>query len=193
MEGRYTRTAIVLHWLIACGVLTQFFLGWWMQTLPDKTGVQAWWFNLHKSIGLTVFMVVIVLLAWRWRHPPPPLPPFMPAWQRYSAKIVHWGIYACLIIMPIAGYMGSSFTRFPIRYWGIALPNFWGWPSPDLKALCSLVHLCAAITFMTLVAIHVLAALYHASRRDGVFQRMWSWTRGARGPLAGIAGDSVRT
>src|SRR6185503_8974195 len=106
MEGRYTRTAIVLHWLIACGVLTQFFLGWWMQTLPDKTGVQAWWFNLHKSIGLTVFMVVIVLLVWRWRHPPPPLPAFMPTWQRYSARIVHWGIYACLIIMPIAGYMG---------------------------------------------------------------------------------------
>src|SRR3954470_10990817 len=129
----YPRGVVVLHWIVGLGVLTQFGLGWWMQTLPDKTGVQAWWFNLHKSIGLTVFLLVIAALAWRLRHRPPALPAPMPAWQRRSAKLAHFGMYACLIIMPLAGYMGSSFTRFPIRYWGYALPNFWGWESPLLK------------------------------------------------------------
>src|SRR4051812_48799146 len=112
LPAHHTRTATVLHWLIALGVLTQFFLGWWMRTLPDKTGVQAYWFNLHKSIGLTVFMLVVALTAWRPPHPPVPLPATMPLWQRRSARTAHILIYACLLIMPVTGYMGSSFTRF---------------------------------------------------------------------------------
>jgi cytochrome b561 len=175
-EKRYTRTAVVLHWLIALGVLTQFGLGWWMRSLPDKTGVQAYWFNLHKSIGLTVFMLVVVMIAWRIVHPAPALPLSMEPWKRRAARIAHRALYACLLIMPITGYMGSSFTRFPIRYWGTALPNFWGWESPALKALMSQIHLITVIVFMTLVAVHVAAALLHLASRDGVFRRMWSWS-----------------
>ncbi|MFM9972431.1 MAG: cytochrome b [Burkholderiales bacterium] len=172
----YTRTAMILHWLLALGVLTQFCLGWWMRSLPDKTGVQAYWFNLHKSIGLTVFVLAVVMLIWRIKHPPPTLPDFMPAWQRWSAKACHHGLYVCILIMPISGYMGSSFTRFPIRYFGVALPNFWGWESPELKALCSLIHLCTVWVFMSLVALHIGAALMHLFiSRDRVFQRMWRW------------------
>ena len=91
--------------------------------------------------------------------------------------------------MPVTGYMGSSFTRFPIKYWGMALPNFWGWESPELKALCSLIHFSTVIVFMTLVAIHIAAALLHrVVNRDQVFRRMWSWAR-----TAGREGDSART
>ncbi len=175
-SSTYTRTAIILHWLLALGVLTQFSLGWWMRTLPDKTGAQAYWFNLHKSIGLTVFMLLVVVLIWRIRNPPPPLPDFMPAWQRWSAKACHYGLFLCLLIMPISGYMGSSFTRFPIRYFGMVLPNFWGWESVELKALSSLVHFCTVLVFMSLVAVHIAAAIMHlALKRDQVFRRMWSW------------------
>lgn len=174
----YTRTAIILHWLVALGVLTQFCLGWWMRTLPDKTGVQAYWFNLHKSIGLTVFMLVLLLLLWRLLNPPPPLPQTMPWWQRWAAKACHRGLLLCVMVMPIAGYMGSSFTRFPIKYWGMSLPNFWGWASPELKALCSLIHFYTVIVFMTLVAIHIAAALLHlVVNRDQLFRRMWTWRR----------------
>ncbi len=174
----YTHTAMGLHWLLAFGVLEQFCLGWWMRSLPDKTGEQAWWFNLHKSFGLTIFMLALVLLVWRLRHPPPPLLETMPLWQRWSAKACHNGMYLCVMVMPISGYMGSSFTRFPIRYFGMPLPNFWGWESPELKALCSLLHLCTVIVFMVLVAIHIGAALMHLFvNRDRVFQRMWNWRR----------------
>ena len=67
----HSRPAIVLHWLVATGVLIQFGLGWWMRTLPDKTGVQAYWFNLHKSVGLSVFALALAMLIWRLRPPPP--------------------------------------------------------------------------------------------------------------------------
>ena len=174
----YTRTAVLLHWLLALGVLMQFGLGWWMRTLPDKTGVQAYWFNLHKSLGLTVFLIAALLLVWRCIHRPPPLPDTMPMWQRRAAKACHYGLYICVLIMPITGYMGSSFTRFPIRFWGMTLPNFWGWESAELKALCSLVHLSTVMVFMALAGIHIAAALFHLmNKHDPVFRRMWSWKR----------------
>lgn len=172
IRTRHARGVIVLHWIVAVGVLVQFGLGSWMRTLPDKTGVQASWFNLHKSIGLTVFLFVVLLILVRLRQPAPALPPSLPLWQRRSARVVHGLLYACVLIMPITGYMGSSFTRFPIRYFGYALPNYWGWESAELKALCSLVHLSTVVLFMALVALHIVAALWHLARRDGVFQRM---------------------
>ena len=180
IQAAYTRVATVLHWLVALGVLTQFGLGWWMRSLPDKTGEQAYWFNLHKSIGLTVLMLVLLMLAWRLMNPPPALPASMPAWQRLAAKACHYGLYLCVLVMPITGYMGSSFTRFPIKYWGMPLPNFWGWESPELKALCSVIHFYTVIVFMALVAIHILAALKHlVVDRDRLFRRMWSWRGGS--------------
>lgn len=173
---RYTRTAMILHWLLALGVLVQFGLGWWMRTLPDKTGVQAYWFNLHKSVGLSVFALALAMLIWRLRHPPPELPATIPRWQKLSAKACHYGLYICLLVMPLSGYMGSSFTRFPIRFFGVVLPNFWGWESPELKALCSLVHLSTVIVFMALVAVHAGAAFMHLLVcRDQVFRQIWFW------------------
>ena len=51
----YTRTAIVLHWLIAACVFCQITLGLWMITIPKSPpGMRAVWFNVHKSIGITL-------------------------------------------------------------------------------------------------------------------------------------------
>src|SRR5262245_6741615 len=49
---RYTKTAVVLHWLIAALVIAEFIHGWWMQEIPKQPpGLRADQFNLHKSIG----------------------------------------------------------------------------------------------------------------------------------------------
>ena len=172
--GRYSRGAIALHWLIALGVFTQFALGWWMRDIPnDPPGVQAYWYNVHKSIGLTLFLFILARLAWRLTHRAPPLPGSVPAWQRRAAAASHRGLYLCMLIMPLTGYLGSSFTKYPIKYWGMTLPR-WGWDAPALKEICSTAHYVTVWIFMTLVAIHILAALNHLLiARDGVFQRMW--------------------
>jgi len=172
--ARYTSTAKVLHWLVAVAVLPQMALGVWMLQIPD--GQQVKWFNLHKSIGITLGVIVLLRLAWRLAHPPPPLPETIPAWQRTTAKLVHASLYVCMIVIPLSGYLGSSFTRYPVRYFGYALPR-WGWESPALKELCSQVHLAAVIVFSALITIHVGKVLKHLLvDRDGIFQRM-GWAR----------------
>jgi cytochrome b561 len=170
----YTRTAVILHWLIGVCVIAQITLGLWMITIPKTpVGVRAGWFNVHKSIGITLAVLILARLAWRLLHRPPPLPASMPKWERIAAKANHMLLYVCMIVMPVSGYLGSSFTKYPILYFGIKLPQ-WGWDSPALKDLCSQVHLTTVIIFITLIAIHIAAALKHwLVDRDGVVQRMW--------------------
>ncbi len=170
---RYDQIAMALHWIIAFGVLAQIALGLWMIDIPKQPpGVRAYWFNLHKSIGMTLGVLIVLRLWWRLAHRPPPLPATMPRWQVKAAGASHALLYACMITMPLAGYLGSIFSGYPIKYFGMTLPG-WGWKAEDLKEFFSSVHLIAAILFMSLIKLHVLAALKHLLYdRDGVFHRM---------------------
>jgi cytochrome b561 len=169
---RYDGVAVTLHWVIAAGVLAQIALGLWMIEIPKQpVGVRAHWFNLHKSIGLTLALLIIARLAWRLTHRPPPLPRSLPAWQRLAAQANHRLLYFCMIVMPLSGYVGSTFSGYPIRYFGMVLPG-WGWKDDTLKELASLAHGSAAWLFVALIAVHVAAALRHLLTRDGIFARM---------------------
>jgi len=171
---RYTGIAIALHWLIGVAVFAQISLGLWMIGIPKSPpGIRAYWFNVHKSIGMTIGLLVLVRLAWRLAHRPPVLPMTLRAWQRAAAKASHYGLYVCMLVMPLSGYLGSSFTKYPIKYFGLTLPH-WGWDAPHLKDLTSEIHLVTVCVFITLIALHVAAALKHRFvDRDGVFERMF--------------------
>jgi cytochrome b561 len=180
MQGRYGRVAMALHWTIALLALFQIGLGWWMVDLPKSPpGVRAGWFNVHKSIGITIGLLMLARLGWRLGHAPPPLPTSLPRWQARAARLSHGLLYAALIAQPLVGYLGSSFTRYPIKYFGVTLPH-WGWEAPALKQLCSNVHFALACLITGLVALHIAAALRHLFKGDGVIQRMWPHARPAR-------------
>ena len=181
--ARYDGVAIGLHWIIALLALAQLALGWWMIDLPKSPpGLRAGWFNLHKSIGLTTGLLMLVRLGWRFSHRPPLLPASLPRWQAQAAQANHLLLYACLIALPLSGYLGSSFTRYPIKYFGVTLPH-WGWDVPVLKEICSGVHFGAVCVLLAVLALHVAAALKHLLvERDGVFDRMWPRRAPAAGP-----------
>jgi cytochrome b561 len=169
---RYTWTAIALHWLIAVAVIVQFKWGWWMQDIPKlPPGPRVDAYNLHKSVGLTILALMVMRLLWRWRHPAPALPQ-MPDWQRRLAHANHWVLYAALFVMPVAGYLGSVFSGYPVKYFGMTLPA-WGPKDESLKNLCSTVHLVTSFVLFLAVVLHVAAALKHALiDRDGLLSRM---------------------
>jgi cytochrome b561 len=169
--GRYTRFAVALHWLLALALFAQLALGWWMLELPKSPpGLRAGWFNLHKSIGLTIVMVVLLGLRWRAAHPPPRHAK-LPEWQLRAARLNHAAIYICMLLIPLSGYLGSTFTRYPVRYFGVVLPD-WNRDWPAAKELMSSVHAAAVWLFMALLAVHIAAALWHWFKRDEVCARM---------------------
>jgi cytochrome b561 len=168
---RYGRVAVVLHWLLAVALFGQLALGWWMIGLPKAPpGLRAGWFNVHKSIGLTIAAVVLVRLAWRFTHRIA-VPDFLPLWQQRAARVNHALLYVLMLMIPLSGYLGSAFSGYPVRYFGVVLPT-WAAAWPDGKTFMSWTHLTCISLFMALVLLHVSAALWHWARRDGVAARM---------------------
>ena len=178
--GAYTRVAVLLHWIVAALVLAQASWGWWMQGIAKQPpGVRADAFNLHKSVGLVILALMLVRLAWRLTHPPPPLDG-LPRWQAVAARATHRLFYAALLVMPLSGYLGSVFSGYPVRWFGVRLPA-WGWSDPAIKDLMSGIHLATSLVLVAAIVLHVGAALRHALAHDGMMRRM-AWPRAA--PLA---------
>lgn len=166
----YTSTAVVLHWLLVAVVFVQIGLGWYMTDLPLGP-VRSAPFALHKSLGLTAALLIALRIVWRLTHPAPPLPAWLPAWQARAAHINHALLYACMIVMPVAGYVSAEFYKYPTRFWGYRLPR-WGWENETLNAVFSGIHQYTSYLFVALIAIHVVAAVTHLRRRDGIFSRI---------------------
>ena len=149
---RYDGTSIILHWLTALLIFALFGLGWYMTDLPKGSEARTYFFALHKSIGLTAACVVLVRLTWRLRHPAPRLPDSLRAWQRTLAGAAHSLLYALLVAQPLSGYLSSSFTKYPTRWWGIPLPQ-WGWQDADLNTLFTDIHFACSIALLSLIAL----------------------------------------
>lgn len=169
---KYTRTAMALHWLIAAAVLFMIGLGFWMGDIPRGTPERTFWFNLHKSIGVTIAIVVLFRLWWRAKHPPPPLPASVPGWQVQASRISHALLYLCLIMMPLSGFIASQFTKYGVTYFGLFKIPPLAWENKDLYELFQGIHGVTATVLCVVVIVHILAALKHLIARDGVFRRM---------------------
>ncbi len=171
-SGSYTRGAVVLHWLVAALLLAQIGFGWFLTTIPRGTPMRSIDVNFHKSTGLTIAALILVRIIWRLSHSPPPLPPFMPAWERAAARANHIALYAVMLIMPLSGYVASNFSKYGIKFYNAVKLPPWGVNAPHVYAAFNSIHVFASYVFVAIIALHVLAAIRHAVRRDGVFSRM---------------------
>lgn len=169
---RYSWQAMALHWAIALLIIGMLWLGFSLEDIPRNTPARAFYVNLHKSFGILTLVLVLIRFGWRATHKPPPLPSHMPRWESAAAIWSHRLLYACMLLQPLSGYLGSSFNRFGIKFFGIPLPN-WGWEDKALRTIFNEIHGVVAVLLLVLIAVHVLAALKHLFLdRDQVFQRM---------------------
>jgi cytochrome b561 len=169
---RYPLAGVILHWVVAAGVLVLLATGAYMVGLSKNTDPRAFFFNLHKSIGILTGGFIVALLAWRSRSRIPGLPATMPRWERQAAALNHVLFYLLLIAVSVAGYLTSSFSKYGPKLFGIALPH-WGWDDAVLRGHFADWHRWGAWVFAMLILVHMLAAFKHlAVDRDEVFQRM---------------------
>ena len=170
---RYDKVAVALHWLVAIGVFVMIGLGWYMTDIPKGTPDRAFFYNLHKSIGVTLAIVVLVRVVWRWTHEPPPLPQGTPGWVVNASKLSHGLLYALLVLMPVAGFTASNFTKYGVTYFGLFKIGPFFAESKALYELFQGIHHAAADVLVIVIAIHIAAALKHLLiDKDGVFYRM---------------------
>lgn len=174
----YTLTARWLHWLIVAAIVLQYVLA----NLADvaagesETLRQLALLANHKSVGMTILVVAILRLAWRWRHPAPALPLHMGEWQRRAASLTHWSLYGCLLLLPTSGWLMSSASAYSVSWFNILpLPDLVG-PDEQLTEQLKVVHEALAGCLFVLALLHIGAAIKHALwDRDDVLIRMTSW------------------
>lgn len=168
----YSRPAIALHWLVAALIVFLVGLGWTMMSVEKEPG-SAPLFDLHKSIGFTVFALIAVRIAWRATHRPEGLPDSVPRWQARASALLHGALYAAMVAMPVTGYLGASHQKRAPLFFGLPTPR-WAAPDHDVAEQWFGIHSVVAWVLVVLVALHVAAGLKHLLvDRDHVFQRMW--------------------
>jgi cytochrome b561 len=168
---RFTGMQRLLHWTMAAGIVAMLFIGVGMLSTIAPTYVPL--VATHKTLGVALFLLVLVRLVLRLVLGAPPLPASLPPLMRLGAILSHWALYALMIAMPLIGWAMLSAAAYPIvLFGGIRLPPIL--PQSDaLHTLLWAAHRWLAFAFFALILLHLAAALFHALvRRDGVFEAM---------------------
>ena len=179
---RYNVVAMSLHWLIAALLICNIALAWYFNTLTGLAKIPP--VQLHKSFGITILVLSLARLAWRFIAPPPPLPASVTGWERFAAGAVYVLFYVVMIGMPLSGWALTSASRliqvYPIMLYGVihwpAIGPLTSLPPAQMKAAHHLfvtTHGLLAKLAYGLIVLHVVAAARHLFLlRDGVAARM---------------------
>ncbi len=172
--AKYSRVAMFLHWSTVALVFALYAIGWYMVELP-KGPARGEAFSLHKSLGMTVFLLTAFRLVWRLCVTPPALPTTIARWQRMLATAIHHLFYVLLFMQPLMGYLSSAFSPYPSSYFGIPLPD-WSEHRPQWNEQFTELHVAGSVGLLIVIALHVLGALSHlATPGDRLFRRMLPW------------------
>jgi len=162
----------VLHWGLFGLIIAQFVTEYFMKSLPK--GAEKWWYyDLHKSLGITVLMLVVVRLGWRFSNPVPRPPAGVPPWQRRTAALSHGLLYTLLFMMPVAGFIGSKAGGYKASWFGLfEMPDLFG-KDDGINTIAEAIHTYGSYAIYAIVGVHVAAALYHhVVLKDDVLRRM---------------------
>jgi cytochrome b561 len=182
---RYTKLAVVFHWLIAALIVTNVVLAWTWDSLskPDAASVV----NVHKSIGLTVLGLALLRLLWRFSHQPPAYPVTYARWESGLSRVVHVLLYLVMFGLPLSGYIMDSAPKgpeHPIIWFGLfqfphisAILNLAPATRHQVHEFFEQAHGLSADALYALLFLHVAGALKHQFiDREREVQRMW-WGR----------------
>jgi cytochrome b561 len=168
---RFSGAQRLLHWTMAAGIVAMLFIGVGMLSTVAPSYIPL--VATHKTLGVVLFLLVLVRLCLRLVLGAPPLPATLPTMMRLGAVLSHWALYGLMIVMPLLGWAMLSTADYPVVLFGnVRLPPIL--PQSDtLHTLLWAAHRWLAFAFFALILLHVAAALFHALvRRDGVFEAM---------------------
>lgn len=182
----YTPTARGFHWLIALLIFIQLPLGFYMSyrgnEMPsvNEKGepVKGVWdaltgylYSSHKLLGLIVLTLVVLRLLYRLTQGAPRSDPTVPPALTGMSHLVHWGLYALLIAVPILGYLAISYGDF-LDVFNFRLPMLTV-KNDDVSKEIFEWHELGAVLIIGFVTLHIIAAVYHYFvRKDRVVERM---------------------
>jgi cytochrome b561 len=175
---RYTAVAVILHWVMAAAFLLMLASGLCMTYLEIDKALKFNLYQWHKSLGVLLLAAFALRLGWRLSHKPPALPAFMPPLEALAAKAGHIALYACMIAVPLSGWVmvSSSVYGLPTIVFG-----WFEWPhipriaaNESVNAAAKNAHWLLAWFFGLCIAGHIAAVVKHAAiDKHNLLPRMW--------------------
>jgi cytochrome b561 len=171
--SRYGWISMGLHWFMAVMIIGMFGLGLWMRELSYY---DPWYKDapyIHKSIGILLFIVLLLRIIWRNINIRPKHDPALKAWEKSTAHLTHLAMYGLLLALMTAGYLISTADGRSIEVF-----SWFSVPATihDLsnqEDIAGEVHEILAWTLIISAAVHALAALkHHFINRDTTLLKM---------------------
>jgi len=170
--GKYPLSLRLLHWLMAFIIIALLIVGLIMTGLPGNDPLRPTLYALHKSFGLTVFLLAALRLFLRLKEGVPPLPEIIARSERMLAQAGHWAFYDYFALMPLSGYLMTNSFGMPVKWFAVELPRLIG-VDKDRGHLLADFHAYAAYTLIGLITLHVLAVVVHyVKERVNLLKRM---------------------
>jgi cytochrome b561 len=161
-----------LHWLTLFLVAAIFVLAFSIDFASSMEEAVAL-IQLHRSLGVTVWVVTLGRLVWRQFARFPNWPADMPQAMRFAAQWSEYALYALLLTQPILGLLHTNAHGDRVNLFFLGhLPALIGRDRPLAKQLLE-VHETVGLLLLGLIALHASAALYHHFwRRDDTLEAM---------------------
>lgn len=160
MPQKYHPALRTLHWLMAVLILSMLALGTYMAELPRSAPMRGDLYALHKSIGVTLFFLLLLRMVVRLGTVVPPLPPGINAWERGLAELTHAAFYVLLCLMPLSGIIMSNAFGMGVAWFGFGLPRIVE-PDRNLGKLAGIAHEWLGYGLLVLIAAHVAGVVKH--------------------------------
>ena len=171
-HSRYGSLSIALHWLMFLLMVAVYATIDLRELFPKGSDPREAMKALHFMLGLSVLFFVILRIYTKVTSPTPMIVPGVSPGQHLAAKLGHLALYGLMIIMPILGWLMLSAAAKPIPFFGLALPPLIS-ENKELAKTLKEIHETIGVLGYYLIAIHVLAALYHHHiRKDNTLTRM---------------------
>lgn len=172
-EGfRFGVVSIINHWTVALLFLGVLGLGFYLDFLGSGRGLRGPWMGVHQAAGVVVLALALWRVSWRLFQGFPKDTNHMPAWQRISAKLVHWILLFAIIAMPVSGVLMNLYAERPINVFGLfTLP---AQPENELiTRFANIVHGGLAYIAGATIFMHVAAVVkHHVIDKDDTLKRM---------------------
>ena len=159
----------LLHWLSALLLLIQIPLGFYLVDL-DFGEERITFENIHVTIGLTIFYLVILRLLNNILNPKPKLNPSIFVGQKFIAKLNHVLLYVAILSITISGILKKLFNGEKLNFFIFKLrieDNF------DLADQFYNIHVISNYTLIALITLHIFAVLFHQIfLKENILKRM---------------------
>lgn len=175
MADQLPKSKVIMHWVTAASIFLLFASSWWMLALPlpsDNFTYREIPFQLHKNIGLTVLVIVVLMIAMRIKARIKDSNENRSSLERL-ADFDHMLTYFLIIVCCLSGYLSSSYSGWGTTLWWVVDLPIWSEENDDLNMLFSDIHLWTCWALLAVIALHIGAALYHAFRGDTVIDKMF--------------------